>query len=289
MERNELIDFLARLIADGVLDEEEAQDYIRQFDAGLLDDWQLPLAPAQAIPSDDRGLIAALVLLLTAGRHQGPGGAQGGPPSRARLSPRSVDLAQLRFEGQMRLAAGQFARGELTAQAWQATMNETLNRHLVAQALTGGGRRTLPAAMQRPVADALRTQSAYLSRFVDVAVLRANLGSPFSPEYLASRAALYSGAGRDLYFRADETARLLDGRAGVGVVLYFRSRDDRGTCSNCLDADRASPYLPGSRHPIPGSSTCQGYGNCRCRLEYVYDPAAYARLTLYPVAPSERL
>ncbi len=68
-----------------------------------------------------------------------------------------------------------------------------------------------------------------------------------------------------------------DGTLGRGWVVDYISRDDVRTCTNCLEAQRQGPYLPG-QGPMPGA-VCLGRHRCRCRREYRYDPVMYARLT----------
>jgi hypothetical protein len=176
---------------------------------------------------------------------------------------RARDAAQDRFETEARRLAADLARTkDLTR--WHGAMRDLILRHLLLQATIGKGRALNLADLPR-INLALARQTAYLQRWAQELAQ----GLP-SEAVLTNRAASYSGAGRALWHELEAAG------APVGMVSYYRSRDDRGTCSPCLAAERRSPYLP-EQCPMPGS-VCLGRGSCRCGVEHRYEPQTAQRL-----------
>ena len=270
MTRDEFIDLLARLVADGDLTELDAQDLLAQFDAGEITDVPSVLPASEAIrePSDDNtGLaIVALLILLTSRRQT----------VLRRFAPiTSLNLAnaiQDTFASRVTALAGRLATGDLVLAQWQRTMLDEVEQHVLQQMFLANGREVLTAAQQARLRTIVAEQGAYLQRFADQAALRIGQGTPFTEGYIANRSALYGGVGRGEFFRSSEEAA----DHGSGWVYDYDAVDDRNTCDPCFSAEQAGPYLAGEG-PYPGS-VCLGGGRCRCRRVARYDPAAYARL-----------
>lgn len=272
--RDELLDLLARLVADGLLTEDAARELLAQFDAGELMAWDMPLAPqAGGVRGFDSAAVAAALaaLLLLSGNRR--------PVTPTALGPNLgiVTTLQTSFGSRSATLAAQLATGQATVATWQQGMIQAIQSNLTQQMLAASGRTSLTARQMQQLDALLREQTAYLSRFADQIVLRAAQGQPFSADYLAHRSAQYGGAGRGLFFEESERAALENGDIGPGWLIYYISRDDRGTCMPCLSAERSGPYLPGTPHPQPGV-VCLGRAACRCRIEWRYEPNLYRRM-----------
>jgi hypothetical protein len=287
VDRNAVIDWLARLVEDGELTEADALDLLRRYDAGEIGDgWGLPLPPAEAVRGHDAermgAAIGALLGLLAAReRVMDQAAAQAvmqTPALVLRPNVTSVTTIQQAYERQVRNLAMQLAQGQITPAQWHTNMVQALQTNLTQQMAAGAGTANLTTSMLARLDMTLYEQTAYLSRFADQAALRLAQGRPLSEAYLANRAEAYGGAGRGLFYDEQELALMDRNALEIGTVVYYISRDDAGTCVACLQADRYGPYLPGSGHPVPGRN-CLGRSRCRCRLEYRLDPAAYQRLT----------
>lgn len=270
MNRDAFIRWLARLVTDGAITEAEARELLARFEAGELPDgFTLPGAPA---PSDEKDgdeetvllILAALLLLL---RRRTLAGA----PLLA------VNPIQTRFNTATAQLARQLASGQITLPAWQAQMATQLRTLYTSNVLAATQGQIAHPQLSSIVNSALRRELAYLSRFADHMALRYAETGAYSAGAIASRAGLYAGNARGLYFEQWEQAALARGEIGPGWVVDYISRDDGVTCFNCLDADHRGPYLPGRPHPLPGV-VCLGRARCRCRLSYRYDPVTFRRL-----------
>lgn len=277
-----LIELLAALTADGEITEEQA--------AGVLLTWReiadldvaLPLPTAQGIieePEDSAAVFLLLVAIL---------GARAAHTRRTedilrRLAPRYrrpvIDMIQNHHAAEAARLADDLAAGRLTVSGWQTAarrLNQTTIRAMVELAGGAGG------SYAEIVRGVQIEQAAYLQRFAEqIAATRIRMAHPdlFPPgrnlsfEQIAARLAMYSGAGRGLYFGISEAEEGED----AGWIVLYHARDDSGTCSPCSAAAAGSPYLPGNG-PMPGD-VCLGGGACRCWRELVFDPDAYASLT----------
>lgn len=266
MTRDELIEYLARAVADKLMTEAEARQIVADFDAGLLEVplGGLPLTPAESGRGIDDVIAAALALLALL----------------ALSRERAREALRDRFEQRMEQLAEDLVAGELTIAQWQAAMGEEVLLHLAAQALAGGDGQLSPEELAE-LRTAAQVQTAFLGRFADHILALALLGRALatgdvpvpSLGFIINRAIQYAGAGWEAWFRANE--RGLVGRQGV--VVDYEARDDQNTCFPCLQAEHAGPYLPGSG-PYPGQ-VCRGRGRCRCRRVERYDLEAWKRLT----------
>lgn len=287
MNRDEFVDLLARLVGDGLLDEEDALDLLREFDAGTLSDvWQLPLPPQEAIRRhDDLVVVAALALLLSLRRDRAQvvPASVGAPipvtvtvPFTLTATVSTANTVQGAFEARVRALASQWTGNQITLAQWQTAMATEIEQHLVQQMAAGSRSQALSARQLQRLDDIMREQTAYLSRFADEIAGRQGAGQALSEAQIAIRSESYAGAGRGQFFREAEEADLEQGNLGAGYVVDYISRDDGSTCLNCLDAQRAGPYLPGEG-PMPGE-VCLGRSRCRCRREARLDMQAYQEI-----------
>jgi hypothetical protein len=276
----ELVQLLARLVADGEISEAQA--------AAILGYWQdrpqaelravLPLALAQGVGplvDDDAAPLWPPVLPARA--------TAASAAARRRL----LDRAQDEHAAKMAWLCADLEAGRITVSEWQTAARRANAALLDFAVRLGGGPDT--AALRQRVADIEREQAAYLQRFADGVSVR-RLAAPVAQDdddkpllvpwalaYLARRLASYSGAGRGAFFVG------LEGGAemGPGWVVHYEARDDERTCSACRGAE--GYYLPG-QGPMPGD-VCFGGGACRCVRVAVYDPARYAQLIGVGVTP----
>lgn len=269
MNRDQLIDWLARLIADGAITEDQAREIIREFDGGRLPDaFTLPDPPAPPEPTDDQTVAIILAgLLAVLGRNTLSGVRIG-----------VVDRIQTHYEAQAGRLARRLADGRINMARWQRQMTRELRILYTAELAAASHGRLAGRELARLVDAELRRESAYLSRFADQNALRVAQTGSISAGAVESRAILYGGNARGAFFRQWETFAIQRGEIGDGWIVVYQSRDDSATCLNCLDADRRGPYIPGTPHPLPGI-VCLGRSRCRCRLIYQYNPVVYRILT----------
>lgn len=279
-QHDRLIALLAQLVADGQITEEQA--------AGVLLTWReiadldtiLPLPLAEAIqeePTDDAAILAILLAVLGARA----AGARRSADILARLAPQYrrpvVDMIQDYHAAAAAELAEELTDGRISLSQWQRrirTLNQQTTRTL---AQMGAGLRV--GQLEERIAGAQLTQAAYLQRFAEQ-IAAGQIAARFPQLFpagpaaltlaqIAQRAAMYSGAGRAIYF---EGADLEAERPGW--VVRYEARDDDHTCSPCRDAE--GYYFPGDG-PYPGE-VCLGGGACRCVRISEYDPERYAQL-----------
>lgn len=249
MDRDELLALLVRAVNDGAITQAEMQAILARYDADELPPLTLPLPPREAVrPLDDDVIILAATLAMSLARD----------PIRDRFVREVAHLAPV---------AGADPR------AWHVRMDREVRAHLAAQHMSGANIARV-SFTERPRLDAAAMeQTGYLSRFADALAVRALGGAPLGEGQVAARGAQYAGAGYAEWFHANET---LD-HPGPGWVIDYKALDDRGTCGDCLDAERRGPFLPGSG-PYPGV-ICQWRGHCRCIRVRRFAPDDYRRLT----------
>lgn len=271
MTRAELVNLLADLVLRLVITEDEARELLAQFDRGEWTDLPAPLleatAPATQDESDNAWLFALGLIGIGAALQ-----ADAARQTRRRIEESNAITArnQLRtaFEEEMRDLAQQ-AAGDGNVAVWQRQMSETVSRYMLAQAQAGRGR-PLTGAEIAELSRQIQEQRAYVYRYAaEIAARRAN-GNPFGEAYLLGRNTQYGGAGWGLWFRGAEAD------VEPGWVVDYIARDDSRTCSPCLAAERAGPYLPG-QGPYPGE-VCLGRGFCRCERRRRYAPDEYRML-----------
>jgi hypothetical protein len=281
MTRPELAATLAALVANGDITQAQADEVLRLYDAGELTPAMLPVTERRGMDSQDvataLGVVVLLLwsrfarsarLLMTAGSGIVVNNAPAIVPSMARRRVR--DTLQRRFERQANTNAELIATGAGVA-AWHTAMQDSVREHIAAQMVAGTGR-PLSAGEMTLANGLMIVQLAFLARFAVQVAVRWALGDPYSRDYIANRAGLYSGAGWEAWHRGNERVSAQE----PFTVVYYVARDDGSTCGPCATAAGDSPYLPGN-HPMPGA-VCLGRGRCRCTLRYDIDRAAWLRL-----------
>ncbi len=264
--RERLIDYLSRLVADGVITESEAVQLIRDYDAGELEEFELPLAPDElplAEPDDRTAEIAASLLLLLS-RTELPS-----VPQPAQLA--MINQVQDEFERVVRGLAGRYSTGLMSLPTWQVEMLAAMRQHTMQQMMVGSRNTALAPSQLTRLEEIMRGEAAFLSRFADQIAAQGLEGALMSESQIANRATLYGGVGRGEAFRWAESIG-----TSAGYVIDYVSRDDFRTCPACIGAQMAGPYLP-SQGPMPGQ-VCYGRSRCRCFRRLRYDPVAYGLL-----------
>lgn len=260
--RNEFIAWLSRLVADGVITDDEAAQMLREFDRGERQ-WDAPLPLSTAIQGgdsiDEAAMLAVLLALL--------GGRRFPSITASHANLQLINGVQTAFEREGYRLAAELTSGRMPLTQWQAAMLRNLQ--------TQGGAAVALATQTRGVRltgrleNALRLQSAYLSRFADSLALK-----PQSEAAVGSRSALYGNFIRSLYYEENEAAHA--SALPDGWIVQWNSQDDRHTCPLCIERDGVT-WLPASAHPVPGQpGVC--FGRCRCWLEYVYDTERWRAL-----------
>jgi len=274
MTYEEYIDLLERLVEDGVLTLAEAEQLAGEYDAfvdeELLTPEQIPNWNDELEFATFAILIAILYRIL---RRQTQREAVSATLSGLSYAQRTAAFGAVQesYQGESAQLARNLANGLLTTAEWQTAMNESLLSHF--RSLTYlGYNLPLSGTQEAEFLRIVRVQQAYLSRFADQYQLSVLRGEPWSAEYIAARAALYSGAMRGFAYRAAESVSDFN----EGFVFQYIAVDDERTCSPCIDAALGSPYLA-NQGPYPGE-VCEGRSRCRCRREPIYDPEAYQEL-----------
>ena len=312
MDRDAVLDLLAPYVAARLLSQAEALALLSAWEGGAIGDEDLPaplattaalagwllaaLAPAGAALREilraakrvarapvSGALFSGLPLSLVPPDRVTVDGVGPADHARRRLLARDLlDTLDREIERRTALlfappddaAPDRRSRGSL--RRWQAALRQAHAEDLATLYRLGLGRPLTPAEEAR-----LARLASAGARYVDgygaaLARQRAGLEEPDSPAQVAAR--LRRRLGGDVagaFWRAEASTY------GEGWVAHFRGYDAgpaRGrSCSPCLEAERGGPYLP-SEAPIP-AETCRGGGFCRHRLDFAYDPAAYARLT----------
>ena len=271
MNRDDFIDWLARLASDGVISEDEALGLLREFDGGAFQ-WDAPL-PLRAAIQQENDPAAALALLLPFLRRRGVQGIGNLPPVTSAGRHRLLVGLQDAYKQQVRTLARNLSINGGAAQ-WQQGMNDLLAGQLNQSMLLAHGRTGLGAAELQRVQSVIAEQQAYLSRFADFLAL-----APQSEAYVAARSDLYGNSARSLYWRESELEFAGQGN-GAGWLLRWVAHDDDRVCMNCVSMDGLY-FSPGSTHPSPGDpGIC--FGRCRCRFDYVYDLALWGVMQVAP-------
>lgn len=276
MSFDEYLDWLDRLVEDGTLTLAEAEILALQYDE--FEDIDSILAPEDMESWSDRldpvvlGILMAVLFVLLR-RSTGRSNAS---QTLAALSYQqrtsAFGVIQDSYQQEAAALARDLANGVVTPSQWQSSMNSALLSHFRSMSYAAYGTTTLNPAQEAAFQNAVRVQQAYLTRFADQYILSQVRGAPWSQQYIANRAAMYSGAIRAFGFRGAEASSNFDN----GWVHYYVAVDDENTCDPCIDAMRAGPYLAGEG-PMPGE-ICEGRSRCRCNRYPVYDPDAYDRL-----------
>jgi hypothetical protein len=262
MTRDELIELLARLVAEGYITEEEAVELLARFDDDDLDVWGAPIPPPQAFefPTgfDFNQYVATIAVAQSSAMSKGV----------RPQWPNSPNVMADSFARAAAALAAQLANRGITVAQWHADMRTLVTQYTVMQYVMGGRHVRLTPESISALRTLIRGQLGYLSRFADQVAL-----GTLSEEAIAARAVQYGGSGRGEWYRQREAEQV----GMFGMVVDYISRDDPRTCVPCNVAEQSGPYLPGEG-PMPGQ-VCLGAGNCRCERVSRYDPAAYLQLT----------
>jgi hypothetical protein len=247
MNRNDFLQLLARAVRDSTISEDEAVRLLLAFDAGEIDPTEddLPLPVSEAVaPVDENFIRDAVAALATLGTLV----ALHFRRERVR------ETLQDRFQSEAASLAKRYAtNGAL--RDWHADFRDLVSTNIIQQRAVGGGRVPAPTAVN----DAILEQSAFASRFAEQVGLKALLDEPPSYWQRAARSSLYAGAGRAEGYKAEAELYPEDG------AVTYTATDDAGTCQSCLDAE--GTYSVSEPFPTPGD-VCEGFGNCRCTLEF---------------------
>lgn len=270
--RDRFIEWLARLVSDGVVKEDEALSLLKGFDDGLFEwDEPLPLWNAIIQSVDDRKMAAGMMMAMLAQRNLTIGPLAN--PTSA-LRPAMLDQLQSTYKTKNAVMAKRLAEGRMTLQEWQRVMLATLEKHHTVAFMFATGRTEIAPAEAKQLLATLQVQSAYMSRFADSLAYK-----KASEAAIGARSALYSNAVRETFWRANEEDFLKQPQGG-GWLLRWVSRDDRMVCTKCLPR-HGKLYMPGTNHPVPGAPFgC--YGDCRCKLEWVQDAKTWRMMNESP-------
>lgn len=269
MSREDFIEYLVRLVADGFVDETEAADLLRRFDAGDIDEDTLPLPLNETItPTTEDDVNKAAIILVTLGILSRAGDAIRFPRMTERQQEQTATRLQDRFADKVRGYAKDLIESK-NLPAWQTSMSQSVQEHIIQQNLMGR-LRPLTSEEIRDLDSVIRTQQAFLSRFADEQSIRALQDNPMSEAYIGARSEYYNGEPWTMFFRAKEED------AEDGTVYDYESVDTPSTCQPCLDAEAAGPYLPGEG--VFPSEVCEGGGFCRCRRVARHSPSEAAEL-----------
>ncbi len=277
MSFDDYLDLLDRLVADGTITFAEAEILAASFDEfGEIDEVIKPEDMPGWTDNLDPIVLAILAATLFLILRRNTDRASAGTTLQALSYQQRTALfgaVQDSYQQESAALARDLANGVLTPAQWQEAMNTSILSHFRSAAYAAYGTVNLTPAQEAAFQQAVRVQQAYLTRFADQYVLSQVRGTPWSEQYIANRAAMYSGAMRGFAFRGAEV------NAGFedGWVHYYVAVDDENTCNPCIDAMQQGPYLAG-QGPYPGE-VCLGRSRCRCSRYPVYDPAAYAVLT----------
>lgn len=269
MSREQFLDYLARCVADNFITEDEAVALLKKFDAGELDEKTLPLPLNKTITeTTEDDVKRAALILVTLGILSAVNGSFRFPRMSERQQERTATGLQDRFAVTVRKYARDLVESN-DLPAWQISMSQTLQEHIVQQAMMGRLRELTPSEIAT-LDSVVKTQQAFLSRFADEQASRVLQDNPWSEGYIGSRSEQYNGEARAEFYRQKESD------SEDGTVYDYISVDDNGTCQSCLDAEAAGPYLPNDG-PMP-AELCEGSGFCRCRREARFSPQEAAEL-----------
>jgi hypothetical protein len=178
---------------------------------------------------------------------------------------------QTKFEANNHRLATLLFAGGITLAAWRSGTWQSIKKLILHQAALGAGKQPDAAKLH----EVLQRESEYFRKFAE-AIFAGHVSDdtirpvPRTAEQVASRADLYSGVPRGLFYELHEER----GELGYGWVVQFRAKDDKHTCRPCRDAEG---YYLANTGPYPGG-VCKGRGRCRCVRVPVFDPDIYRRL-----------
>lgn len=273
--RDQLIDYLARLVEDELITEAEARDYLQRFDAGEVAQFELPLTPdEQIIGVKERDLKPAEIALLLLLFGSTNAGQQLDRMTHAdRLG--AIELVQDEFEATVTSLANRLKTGVLSIVEWQRGMAETVRDYTIQQARVGHvGALTLVDV--GPLNESVQTNTAFLSRFGDTIAAETITKRELTLKRIINQAKAYGSSGRAIAYRGAEVVAVGRGEIGGGWVIDYTTMHDDRVCRSCWDAERANPWLP-TDGPMP-TEVCEGWYACRCRRIPRFSPEDFAAL-----------
>ena len=231
---------LAGLVEDEFITQDEAIAVMQMYDRGEISEEDLPRPLERAVVQDLVG------------------------------EPMTVEEAQAASD-EFRREAETFVSFLLLR--WHIEMRSLILRDMRRRA-AGGLNGASPSTLPDDVTQEANRQLAFLQRFAEERAITDILerGDSMSEDQVASRAALYGGAGYGMYW----LGRTMSEERSDMVVRYV-AVDDGNTCPECSSAAMNGPYLPTQGFPVPGLN-CLGGSRCRCYLEHVYAPEIAATL-----------
>ncbi len=253
----EVLQWLARLVLDGWITEEEAAEVFSAWDEDELE----LFFPGMIEQQDDNSTLVAAATL--AGVIIGFKAETDGLVLQQVFSlgtrPEYPDALQDWWTQRTAFLANQLTSGTMAFQEFARLIDVELQTYLLSQHMGGYG--GIRWNLLRPT---VIEQRAYMQRFTDQIAWQVHQQSPYSNGYIANRLNLYGGAGRGEYYRGRIAQNIRNGLIGIRYIAV----DDGVTCRPCSAAQGF--YEPDAGYiPTPGS-ICLGGGHCRCRLEFVY-------------------
>jgi hypothetical protein len=165
------------------------------------------------------------------------------------------------FQAKIDHLADQLAEGDLTEAQWRKGMQDVIgssydDAYRMGKAISMDGNARLTeddrAIIQREITD----EQGYLKGFYqDIK------GGLLSDEQIAARAGQYGQGLTSLYW-----AGRISGWDEDTTIAWFKTTGGN-PCDGCQEAELGSPY-PSIEAPIPGSDVCEGFGFCRCELDF---------------------
>lgn len=248
MGRKDFLQLLARSVRDGAITEGEAAQLLSRFDAGELNvgGTEMPLPESEVVkPAALSDIERAVAALLAIGS--------------LKFLHRKVRQARETLQDTFQIRAATLAKRYTAGGSlkdWQGAFRGSVVDNIIQQRAVGSGR--IPTTAQ--VGKVTLEQSAYVSRFAEELALKKLAGEAPSYFQMAARSALYAGVGRAEGYRAEAEGM------PAGTIAQYVANDDGRACGPCSDAEGGYPI--DEPFPLPGE-VCDGYGHCRCRIEYV--------------------
>lgn len=173
--------------------------------------------------------------------------------ARVRLA---LDQAIARKTSELKVLANNLRGGSISLDSWALRTRELVKDvNLYSAAAAKGGWAQMTPTEYGRVGQAVKTQYAYLDRFVG----EISAGLPLDGRFLA-RASMYATSGRVLY-----GAIVSDAMADVGFTWERNMLSPADHCASCVGETARGRVPIGELIPI-GERTC--LGNCQCFIEY---------------------
>lgn len=165
------------------------------------------------------------------------------------------------FQGKIDHLTDQLAEGDLTEAQWRNSMSSLIGNsyddaYRMGKAISQDGNARLNDGDRAIVQRELTDEQKYLKGFYqDIK------GGLLSDEQIAARAGMYGQGLTSLYW-----AGRISGMDEDTTIAWFKTTGSN-PCDGCQEAELGSPYAVVDA-PIPGSDVCEGFGFCRCELDF---------------------